>query len=561
MDAVAQYGSDDSDEAPVMKRSRVNAAPDVPYVAPSINRLVAPQDKQLALNMPAKGLTDPMLGPANPYSTIDTLQCIGNAKRLTTGVVESTAMDLVSFDDAYHNRMQTNDRHQEDIDARKRPKRGHKSFNSLVQDKVHGDGLGSEDVDGVWVPFKTIEPTGPKLQPPELTEEQKDQIERRKERHAKAIAERDTETDFDRMVERKSSHLLPQRLQSGQEASEARSEMHDKQDEVDYQGRSWIQAPSDVKPVRDIEEHTCYLPKRTIHAYTGHTKGVQGIEFFPSTGHLLLSAGMDHMVKIWDVYKERKCKRTYYGHTGAVRDITFSNDGKRFLSCGFDRFIRLWDTETGECLNTFTTRRVPYCVKFYPKDNNQFIVGDSNNMIVQFDATSGEIVQEYNHHLQAVNSVTFVDDDRRFVSTSDDKKILIWDWNIPVPIKYISEPSMHSMPAVTLHPSGGFFAGQSMNNQIDVYTARDKIKLSRKKVFRGHSNAGYACQIGFSPNGKFLMSGDAHGRLFFWDWKTTKSFKTIKAHDRGPTMGAIWHPVEPSTVATCGWDGFVKLWA
>lgn len=36
------------------------------------------------------------------------------------------------------------------------------------------------------------------------------------------------------------------------------------------------------------------------------------------------------------------------GHGKAVKDITFSNDGRRFLSCGFDRQMKLWDTETGK---------------------------------------------------------------------------------------------------------------------------------------------------------------------------------------------------------------------
>lgn len=35
------------------------------------------------------------------------------------------------------------------------------------------------------------------------------------------------------------------------------------------------------------------------------------------------------------------------GHTKAVKDICYSNDGTKFLSAAYDRQIKLWDTETG----------------------------------------------------------------------------------------------------------------------------------------------------------------------------------------------------------------------
>lgn len=44
-------------------------------------------------------------------------------------------------------------------------------------------------------------------------------------------------------------------------------------------------------------------------------------------------------------------------------------------------------------------------------------------------------LQEYDYHLSAVNTITFVDEGRRFVTTSDDKTIRVWELGIPVQVR------------------------------------------------------------------------------------------------------------------------------
>uniref|UniRef100_A0A8C8HRK0 Pre-mRNA-processing factor 17 n=1 Tax=Oncorhynchus tshawytscha TaxID=74940 RepID=A0A8C8HRK0_ONCTS len=325
-------------------------------------------------------------------------------------------------------------------------------------------------------------------------------------------------------------------------------------DAYDYQGRSYLHVPQDVGinlRSADIPDK-CYLPKKQIQVWSGHTKvgWVSAICLFPVSGHLLLSCSMDYKVKLWEVYNERRCIRTFIGHSKAVQDICFNNTGSQYMSAAYDRYLKLWDTETGQCISRFTNRKVPYCVKFNPDEDKQnlFVVGMSDKKIVQWDVRTGEVVQEYDRHLGAVNTITFVDENRRFVSTSDDKSLRVWEWDIPVDFKYIAEPSMHSMPAVTLSPNGKWLACQSMDNQILIFGAQNRFRLN-KKIFKGHMVAG----------GLYVVSGDADGKLNIWDWKTTKLYHRIKAHDK-VCISALWHPHETSKVITCGWDGQIKLW-
>ena len=46
-----------------------------------------------------------------------------------------------------------------------------------------------------------------------------------------------------------------------------KSVFHGKKDK-DYAGRSWLEPPKGLKP----ENEYCYLPKRWIHTWSGHTK-------------------------------------------------------------------------------------------------------------------------------------------------------------------------------------------------------------------------------------------------------------------------------------------------
>ncbi|EON97090.1 putative pre-mrna-processing factor 17 protein [Phaeoacremonium minimum UCRPA7] len=335
-------------------------------------------------------------------------------------------------------------------------------------------------------------------------------------------------------------------------------------EEFDYQGRTYMHVPQDldIDLHKDVGSVTNFIPKKLVHTWRNHTKAVTSLRFFPGAGHLLLSGSADTTIKIWDVYHQRELLRTYSGHNKAISDLTYNLGGTKFLSGSYDRMMKLWDTETGVCISKFTTGKTPHCLQFNPsvEHSNEFLAGMSDKKIVQFDIRAGnDPVQEYDHHLAAINTITFVDENRRFMTTSDDKSVRAWDYNIPVPIKYIAEIDMFPLTRAAAHPSGKYVAYQSSNNEIVVYNSNDKFRQNRKKSYRGHNNAGTAIDIDISPDGQFLASGDSGGYVCFWDWKTCKMYHKIRASDQAVTC-VQWSPQETSKVVTAGMDGDIKFW-
>lgn len=117
----------------------------------------------------------------------------------------------------------------------------------------------------------------------------------------------------------------------------------------------------------------------------------------------------------------------------------------------------------------------------------------------------------------------------------------MWEYGIPVVVKHVSEPTMHAVPAVAKHPDEKYLVCQSLDNTITVYetanakvcrwrcewpatllwvahSARNVQFRSRTKTFKGHMVAGYACDVAFSTDGQFLVSGYVSHFSFVARW-------------------------------------------
>jgi WD40 repeat protein len=125
----------------------------------------------------------------------------------------------------------------------------------------------------------------------------------------------------------------------------------------------------------------------------------------------------------------QQATKTLEGHTGAVRCVTYSPDGKTLAAASSDHRIKLWDVATDKeqaTLKGHTEWRGVIAVAFNP-DGKTLASGNQDGTIELWDVATGKEQATLEGHLQLVCSVAFSPDGKTLASGSADHTIKLWD--------------------------------------------------------------------------------------------------------------------------------------
>jgi WD40 repeat protein len=171
--------------------------------------------------------------------------------------------------------------------------------------------------------------------------------------------------------------------------------------------------------------------------FTGHTAPVYAVAFAPD-GRTILSGGgnmdveggkevpRDCAVRHWDV-ETGKILRVLSGHTGPVRSVAFSPDGKYALSGGDDKIIRLWDLAKGALVREFRGHEDPVRSVAFSPDGKYVLSGGRDQRVILWDAADARPVREFRGHTNDVSGVAFSSDGRHILSGDSDGTLRWWD--------------------------------------------------------------------------------------------------------------------------------------
>ncbi|VDB96523.1 unnamed protein product [Peniophora sp. CBMAI 1063] len=212
-------------------------------------------------------------------------------------------------------------------------------------------------------------------------------------------------------------------------------------------------------------------------------------------------------------------QQVLYGHTGVIRDLAFSSDGKRIVSGSYDHTIRIWDAKSGQMLGKPLEGHTDAIetVAFSP-DDKRIISGADDTTIRIWDVDSGLMEgKPLEGHRDPVISVAFTSDGKRIMSGANDKKVRIWDAETGHLAESPYKAPKGPLRCIAFSPNGRRLAG-GYEDTVRIRDAETGKTVLAGAPVKGHNASVHV--VAFSYDGKRVVSGSSDKTVRLWDAET-----------------------------------------
>ena len=268
--------------------------------------------------------------------------------------------------------------------------------------------------------------------------------------------------------------------------------------------------------------------------------------FSPDGKYILSTFSTDATTfKLWDAVSGEEIK-TFKGHTNEVEYTVFSPDGKQIVSASRDMTLRVWDIPANEApviqsdVMSATVSHNGELVAYVSNDSTIHIINTENlSEIQKFQAKANDFFN--------LNPLSFSYDGKSifymvgtnefqsqpspdgfgWIFCGENSSLIIWNFETGE-IAHIQTDSLLRVSSAVFCPNGDKFVTTSFDNRVRIWDVKNKEVLNRIECYGNSSNN--AVFSTFSPNGKQTVVATKENKIIVYDTETRETIKTLSGH-------------------------------
>jgi len=286
---------------------------------------------------------------------------------------------------------------------------------------------------------------------------------------------------------------------------------------------------------------------KILRTLTAHSGTVRCLAISPD-GKLLVSGSYDKTIKIWELEAGQEI-RTLKKHSGDIEALAISPNGEILASASDDGTIKIWELKTGRQIDNIKGNYKALAIN---PDSNILATSDTCGYVNWWEMSKVYEVQTLKGHTGIVHSLKFNEKINILASGSADKTIKIWDINTG---KEQITLTGHSRKVNTLvfSPDNKIIYSGSDDRMIKAWEVSTGKEICN---FVGH--AGWVYCLSINPDGKILFSGSADKTIKMWQVSTGEKIRTLKGHSNLVYSLAI--SPDGQTLVSGSADNTIKIW-